>query len=374
MLKERFAKKSEATHCSVRPNGTKTARNAAGAKGARGADLPWARWSDERLLDLRMKDLGVRIEGSWLEEVIGQLHAELAERRLRVKPHCWLSEEWFSPEGVPGIALPFFLAHPRLMRLERSQMYEVEGGTRRECMKLLRHEAGHAMQHAFDLHRRRRWQNLFGKSSEPYPEFYRPNPASKRFVLHLDLWYAQSHPDEDFAETFAVWLSTPEPRWRKRYAGWPALDKLEYVDELMAELAGKAAKVRCRERTHPLGRITKTLREYYAEKRERFTPQYSVYDQDLARLFRPAEEVGTAGEPAAQFLKRNKARVRRVVSRWSGEYQFTLDMIMAEMSSRCRELDLRAVGDEHELQLQFSVLLTALTAHQLYRARDWYPM
>ena len=27
--------------------------------------------------------------------------------------------------------------------------------------------------------------------------------------MHLDPWYAQSHPDEDFAETFAVWL-TPE--------------------------------------------------------------------------------------------------------------------------------------------------------------------
>jgi hypothetical protein len=195
--------------------------------------FPWTRWSDERLLQLRMKDLGLTIDGTWLEEMVEKLYDELDARGIRMRPHVWLSDEWFSPAGVPGFAIPFYLAHPRLRRLERSQMLDVEGASRAEGMRIMRHETGHALQHAYALHRRRRWQQRFGKSSTRYPEYYRPNPSSKRYVQHLRLWYAQSHPDEDFAETFAVWLA-PRSDWRARYRGWGALRKLEYVDELMS--------------------------------------------------------------------------------------------------------------------------------------------
>ena len=195
----------------------------------RSPEPAWADWPDEKLLDLRMCDLDVRIEGGDLEGRIAHLYGELKDSGLRFRPHFWLSDEWFTPDDVPGIAIPFYLAHPRLARLELSQMLEVEGGTPEWCMRILRHETGHAIDHAFLLRRRRRRQQLFGKSSDPYPEYYTPKPYSKSFVLHLDTWYAQSHPDEDFAETFAVWLS-PESRWRERYAGWPALKKLEYMD------------------------------------------------------------------------------------------------------------------------------------------------
>src|SRR5205814_6951634 len=119
-----------------------------------------------------------------------------------------------------------------------SQMPGVEGRTRDESTRIMRHETGHALQRGYNFQRRRAWQRLFGKSSQRYPDYYRPNPASKRYVQHLRLWYAQSHPDEDFAETFAVWLR-PRSNWRKRYAGWPALKKLEYVDELMAEISAE---------------------------------------------------------------------------------------------------------------------------------------
>jgi hypothetical protein len=179
----------------------------------------WSAWSNERLLQLRIKDLGLTIEGTWLEPRIDALYETLERRGFRLRPHIWLSEEWFSPQGVPGFAIPFYLAHPRLIRLERSQMLDVEGGTRDEFTRIMRHETGHAIQHGYQLQRRREWQRLFGKSSQRYPEYYRPNPASKRYVQHLRLWYAQSHPDEDFAETFAVWLR-PRGEWRKRYAGW----------------------------------------------------------------------------------------------------------------------------------------------------------
>ncbi len=166
----------------------------------------WAYLPDRELLDWRMCDLGVRIEGSPLEERVKRINEELGRRGLKFRPVYWLSEEWFSPDGVPGVAIPFYLAQQRLTKLEKRQMLEVEGGTRQWCLRILRHEVGHAIDNAYRLHRRRRWRELFGSFAQPYPEFYSPKPHSKRYVLHLDSWYAQSHPSEDFAETFAVWL------------------------------------------------------------------------------------------------------------------------------------------------------------------------
>ncbi len=214
----------------------------------------WASLPDEQLLEVRLKDLGVRIKGTWLEGCLERLDDELGQRSIGVRPHTWLSDEWFSPDTTPGIAIPFYLAHPRLMRLERKHILEVEGGSATECLRILRHETGHVVQHAYRLNRRRRWQRHFGRSSLRYPRYYRPNPASRKYVQHLRLWYAQSHPDEDFAETFAVWLS-PRSNWRKRYAGWPALKKLEYVDELMAEIADEKPTLTYRFPVDPLDHI-----------------------------------------------------------------------------------------------------------------------
>ena len=121
------------------------------------ACFDWADWPADELLDVRLCDLRVHIDGTWLEAMAGQIHRELGRRDLLLKPHFWLSDEWFSPDGVPGVALPFYLAHPRLMRLERKQMLAVEGGSRTDCLKLMRHEVGHAIQHGFQLHRRRKW-------------------------------------------------------------------------------------------------------------------------------------------------------------------------------------------------------------------------
>jgi hypothetical protein len=337
---------------------------------SRNRRFPWANWSDERLLDVRMCDLGVSIEGTWLEEQLARIHGELAARDLKLRPHFWLSEEWFSPEGVAGVAIPFYLTHPRLMRLERRQMLEVEGGTKQQCMMLLRHETGHAVQHGYRLHRRRRWQKLFGPSSKPYPDVYRPNPASRRFVHHLDAFYAQCHPDEDFAETFAVWLQ-PRSGWRRRYAGWPALKKLEYTDELMREIADRAPVERSRARPWELSRVKTTLREHYRAKRERYSVGYSeAYDPDLKRLF--SADGGRDGESAVAFLRRHRKHIRENVSQWTGQYVFTLDQVLKEMIGRCRELKLRAVGDEEALLLDFAILLTMHTMLYVYRGRDWH--
>lgn len=327
--------------------------------------LAWADWPDQRLLDMRLCDLGLEIEGSRLEPFIHRIHLELQRRDLAFRPHFWLAEEWFSPDGIPGVAIPFYLAHPRLIRLERRQMLEVEGATPKSCMRLLRHEVGHAIDHAYLLHRKRQWQQLFGKSSQPYPTFYSPKPYSKHYVLHLDFWYAQSHPDEDFAETFAVWMR-PRALWRKRYHGWPALRKLEYVDRLMEEIAGAKPATTSRARYEPLSQNAKTLRQHYDEKRAQYEMTYPLfYDQDLRRLFSDQPE-DRKRELAASFLQRIRPEVRQLVSRWTGEYEYTLDQVLKEMIGRCRDLRLHVAPPEGRLKTELAILLTVQTMNYLH--------
>jgi hypothetical protein len=209
------------------------------------AEPPWAQLKDEELLALRICDLGVRIEGSELEPRIQQFYSDLGARDVKLRPVCYLGDEWFSPEGVPAIAIPFYLAHQRLKTLELRQMLEVEGGTPEWCQMLLRHECGHAINHAYRFSTREDWQSVFGSPDTEYtPETYRPRPYSRSFVRHLPNWYAQAHPDEDFAETFAVWLAVTPEEWRPRYRGWKALEKLEFVHGLMQEVSNSRPLVR----------------------------------------------------------------------------------------------------------------------------------
>jgi hypothetical protein len=173
------------------------------------------------------------------------------------------------------------------MKLERKYMREVEGGTDVECMRILRHEAGHALDNAFRLHFKRRWIRTFGSFAQKYPPSYKPKPNSRRYVLNLDAWYAQAHPAEDFAETFAVWLQ-PRSNWRRRYRGWPALRKLEYVDELIGDIAGTRPRNKVRRKIETLPEIRITLREHYDRKREKYAFEWPAYlDNDsAANLFR----------------------------------------------------------------------------------------
>jgi hypothetical protein len=335
----------------------------------------WAELPDDELLQLRLKDLEVSVEGTWLEGCLNDLHEELDARGIRVRPHAWISDEWFSPDNTPGIAIPFYLTHPRLIRLERKKIIDVEGGTVPECMRILRHEAGHVVQHSYRLQRRRRWQELFGRSSTRYPSYYRPDPASKHFVQHLRLWYGQSHPDEDFAETFAVWLR-PRSDWRRRYAGWPALKKLEYVDELMAEVAMEKPVLTRRLQVDPLRRLTDTLAEHYRKKQAFYVADSErSYDRDLLRIF-AADPMHHRSPAASTFLRQNRARIRQMVAKWTGEYQLTLDSVLDDMIVRCRELKLRAVGNQRQLRMDFTVLFTAKTVHSLYgpSRRKWFPL
>jgi hypothetical protein len=328
----------------------------------------WPQLPDEELLDLRLAELPLGIDGTVLESRIAKLAAELESRGLVLPIHYYLSTEWFTPEGTTSMAVPFYLAHPRLERLEKTQMLEVEGGDPEWCMRILRHEAGHLIDNAHKLRLRRRRRELFGLSSSPYPEFYDPKPYSKSFVIHLDPWYSQAHPDEDFAETFAVWL-TPESDWRKRYEGWPALAKLEYVDELMRELVGRAPRVADTTEVEPLRRVRRTLRHHYRLKRRHYgVERPKFYDRDLRRLFSDDPEFAE-NITAAQFILRNRKSARRVVASWTGIYQYTVDRVLEDMAKRCRELELRLAVPEEQARHEFTVLLTVQTMNYLHSGR-----
>lgn len=283
---------------------------------------------------LRLCELGLAIEGTPIQARLCRLNAELERRRLRLRPHVWLSTEWFAPDDVPGFAVPFFLASPRLQALEAQQMGEVEGGSERWFMQLARHEAAHALDAAFKLHDRDDWRQCFGRFDAPYPSHYRPQPHSKRFVRHLKNWYAQSHPAEDYAETLAVWLD-PRSCWRARYAGWPALDKLKYVDGLMRELADRSPLVRNREEVEPLCELTQTLGEYYEQKRRRYHLQRSrLYDRDLLRFFtRPTPNQATL--PAAKYLRFERPAIRALVSSRTGAPRHAVDRVLGALIERC---------------------------------------
>jgi hypothetical protein len=333
----------------------------------------WERLPREQLLDVRIRDLGLRLEGTWVADCVDAMQGELRERGIRLRPHCWLSDEWFSPHNVPGIGIPFYLVHPRLIRLERSMMLEAEGAARAECMRILRHEAGHAMQHGYRLHRRPSYQRLFGKSSTKYPTSYRPKPASRHFVHHLRAYYAQAHPDEDFAETFAVWLQ-PRPRWRKRYEGWGALRKLEWVDELIEDLRGVKPPVTTRERVAPVSQLTSTLREHYAAKREFYAVDLpNTYDSELCRVFSDAPR-HAGRELAARFITRHAKEIRALVSRWTGESEFTVDQVLRDMIGRSRTLKLRVPGPDRKVLLDLAGMLAVRSVHFLYRRRESIPL
>ncbi len=323
----------------------------------------WPSATDEALLDSRLCDLPLAIDGP-LAERIGRLQHEIRDNGIDCALHFYLSDEWFTPDGRTAIAVPFYLAHPRLAKLELAQMFEVEGGDEDWCLRILRHEAGHAVDNAFGLRRRPQRRAMFGSPRQPYPEFYTPKPYSKRFVLHLDSWYAQSHPDEDFAETFAVWL-TPQSEWLQRYAGWPALEKLRYMDSLMKSLRHRKASLSNIEEVDPLHELTKTLRQHYRAKRKHYGVDHpNFYDRDLRRIFSDAPEF--ADNPtAAQFISRTRQQTRRLVSSWTGIYQYTIDQVLEDMIARSRELKLRLAVPEEQARRDLTVLLTVQTMNHL---------
>ena len=329
------------------------------------APADWAASSDEQLLERRISTLGLRIEGTALEPLIQKLYDELSAKGLTFHPRCHIGDEWFVPVGIPAIFIPFFLVHDRLRALERKMMLEVEGETAEWFMKLIRHEAAHAYCYAYSLPQQKKWERIFGKTSDDKtPDSYRPRPFSHSYVVHLDDWYAQSHPDEDFAETFAVWL-TPGLDWRTRYAGWKAVQKLEFVDELMQSVAGKPPLHAPKYRVAEFNCLNLKLQTYYARKKKFYADLYpDFYDADLRQLF-----IAPAGVTAGSYLRRRQRRLLNAVCQWTNEKKYRVNKLLKRLTERCDELGLHALNDDPQQDFRVTAFITTLVMNYLFTGK-----
>jgi hypothetical protein len=330
------------------------------SSGRRRAAPSWTSLSDEELLTKRFCDLRLSVKKSPLARRVERLYSELEHRGIRFRPHVWLAEEWFSPDGIPGIAMPFYLAHPRLERLERRIMREAEGGNSRWLMRILRHEAGHALDNAYRLRRRKRWREVFGPASLPYPHRYRARPGSRRYVHHLGEWYAQAHPTEDFAETFAVWLK-PRSNWRSSYADWPAFDKLSFVDELMSNVRGEVPAVKDRSRVEPLHANTRTLAQHYRRKlAHRGYYRRGVADELLIKVF-SNQRLRANAPRVSSLLRTRRTSLIASVSRDLGCERYTAQQILRMLIDRSEKMKLYVRGSRRDAVRHARWILARLT-------------
>jgi len=332
-------------------------------------DIPHVCEDDERaLLSKKISDLQLKIEGSALEPFIKKLHEEVQAKGISYFPPCYLADEWGCPDGIPAVAIPFYLVDKKLTRLEMKHVKEIEKNDDEEIMRILRHEMGHVVNYAYALYKTPEWKKLFGGFSRPYRDNYRPNPFSKKYVKHLDNWYAQKHPDDDFAETFAIWL-TPHATWRESYKGWGALKKLEYVDRVMGQIKDQPPVVYPDLNKEMLVKdIDMTLSDYFKKKIRQYQDEYpDRFDNDLKEIFRQADG-GKPAEPAAEFLKKHQKYLTELISHWTGENKYVIKTIFGTFIKRSRDLGLPAARDaEERLLRELGVLITTLAMNYYHK-------
>lgn len=316
-------------------------------------------WSAERdaLLGRRISDIGLAVEGTRVERLAATLYRELESRGIDFRPPVYLSDQWGCPDGTPLIGVPFYLADARLERIEAEMAGSVEDDD--EAMRYLRHEAGHAINYAFRLYERPEWRSQFGAFDKPYKERYRADPFSRSHVRHILGWYAQKHPDEDFAETFAVWL-TPDLDWRDQYAGWPALAKLEYVDRLMKEIVHQTRDTPLPgDDDLPVQSMRYTLASHYADDEAMPIDDVRQFDADLRRIFSPAADA-PAGESAAAFVHRHYREIVGRISYWTGESPGVVRSLLDHVSKRASSLGLHVGGLEAATIVELTAFGTAV--------------
>lgn len=324
--------------------------------------------SDDDLLKLRISDLGLHITGTELEPWVHELYKELEAHQILFHPDCYLADEWLCPDQEPVIGIPFFLAHPRLKKLEMKMMYDVEGGHRDQFMKLLRHECGHAINYAYGFYRKPSWRAVFGKFATPYPDSYTHRPYSRKYVRHLENGYAQYHPDEDFAETFAVWL-TPHSNWEQEYKGWPAFKKLKYVDELMKSVANVTPKMPRGKKYWDASKMKATLAHFYARKRKSLAEDLpGYYAPDLKRMF-SADESHASNESAARFLHRKRKDITNAVARWTGRHKYAITKVLEQLIDTAKPLNLHLRHDESAAQMEVTAFMVTCIMNYLYTGK-----
>jgi hypothetical protein len=313
------------------------------------------------LLTKPVRELGLKIEGSPVEGYVQQLYRELEQKKLmKFRPAVYLTDEWGCPSGEPVIGVPFYLANSDLAQVEK-EINDLEDA--REVMMFLRHEAGHAFNYAYRLYNRPEWKQIFGWFRRPYRDNYRPVPFSRNYVRHMAGWYAQKHPDEDFAETFAVWL-TPRSGWRKRYRGWGAMSKLQYMDRLARELSN-VDPVRKKGHTDiTVEEMEMTVGELYQPAGEDVPIIDMATNTDLKDIFNAKRS--KRARPAQQFLHEHRKAVVDKIAYWTGVQRPLVKKLVEAIENRIGELGLLTDSKrESEYLAEITVYASALAMHYL---------
>jgi hypothetical protein len=338
---------------------------------------PEPAFQESSLRTAHIRDLGLQIAGTQLEPIIREFEAELdAVGLTRLRPRFYLSTEWGVLFGTISIALPFYLAKPELQEIQAEQVGHIEGVSRADILRYLRHEMGHVVNYAFRLYEEEEWVKLFGSITQPYIEDYKPQPFSRRFVRHLPGWYAQKHPDEDWAETFAVWMTPPGGGhdWRKEYEKWPtALAKLEFVDRVMKEVREREPQVRSEERDEDVGEIAYSLQDYYSNLRDGANEMPPGLEGALTAIF---DDLGLPEDsppdvprkPASSLIKRIERDLVANVYRWTGHFPERTRPLVRYLADRADQLkQVYPVDREADVALAITTLVTALAMNHVHR-------
>ena len=312
------------------------------------------------LLSQRINTLGLRLEGSPIERYVAELYRELEAKGLkRFRPPTYLTDEWGCPSEEPIIGIPFYLADEKLTRLEQ-EIDEVED--EREIRMYLRHEAGHAFNYAYKLYETVAWRDLFGPFNRPYRERYKPVPFDRRFVRHMEGWYAQKHPDEDFAETFAVWL-TPRSGWRRRYRGWPALRKLLYVDRTARALGDTEPPLRIASTDITVDEMNMTVEEFFRQQWPEPEAIDIALEHDLRDLFSRRRK---GARPAAEFLREHRPTLVNKIEYWTGVRRSVARALVEKLQETAGRLGLAlAPGTEAATLVEVTTYATTLAMNYL---------
>ncbi|HKY99265.1 MAG TPA: hypothetical protein VJL35_15535 [Gemmatimonadaceae bacterium] len=317
-------------------------------------------WEAERqsLLSRQISELGLAIPGTRVERMVEQLYSELDAKGLRFHPPVYLSDQWGCPDGIPLIGVPFYLADPRLEKIEDDFAEGIESD--QESMRFLRHEAGHAFNYAYRLYDRPDWRMTFGPYSRPYRERYQADPFSRDYVRHILGWYAQKHPDEDFAESFAVWL-TPDLNWRKAYDGWPALAKLEYIDRVMRDVGDELPESPSpTDDDLPVNAMRYSLADHYRSMSDEIpVTESTIFDGDLRNIFASRDEA-PSGQPAAHFLDSHRREIVGRISYWTGESPSTVRQLVDMLRARVASLGLNVRGLDASTLIELTAFGTAV--------------
>jgi hypothetical protein len=318
------------------------------------------------VLDKKVSELGLRVEGSPVEKYVQQLYHELERRGFRkFRPVCYLTDEWGCPDQQPVLGIPFYLADPKLRKLE-SAVDNLED--ERQIMMYMRHEAGHVFNYAYRLYTTPEWRRLFGPFFRPYRDDYRPVPFSKNFVRHIEGWYAQKHPDEDFAETFAVWL-TPRSPWRRQYKGWPAMQKLRYVERVARAVADVEPIVNTGEVDITPEDISDTVEQFYVRAGQERQARIDIaLDAHLGKIFLARKR--KESRPAADIVNRHKTELVDNITYWTGVQRPIIRGLIESICRNCERMKLWGeLGEEPRYLVEITALATVLAMNFLTRGR-----